>query len=162
MTTETNPTPGGVRATLSDVFDLPLTRRAAFRLFSARGEELWVPGWEPRFPVPGADDLEVGTVWQTLDDDGRTTTWIVLECELGTRVRYARVAEAWTAGTVTVALADASDGCRVAVEYDLTAVVPDAASELARFAADYPAYLESWRRAILDHVASGGRMPEQV
>ena len=43
-----------------------------------------------------------------------------------------------------------------------TAVVPDAAAELARFADDYPAYLGSWRRAILDHVVSGGRMPEPV
>lgn len=162
MTTETNSTRDGLRVMLSEAFELPLTRRAAFRLFTARGEELWVPGWEPRFPVPAADDLDVGTVWQTLDDDGRPTTWIVLECELGTRVRYARVAEAWTAGTVTVALADASDGCRVTVEYDLTAVVPDAAAELARFADDYPAYLGSWRRAILDHVVSGGRMPEPV
>ena len=82
-----------------------------------------MPGWEPRFPVPAADDLEVGTVWLTRDDGGRTTTWVVLDSDPGARVRYARVAEAWTAGTVTVGLADASDGCRVTVEYDLTAVV---------------------------------------
>ena len=67
MTTETNSTPDGLRVMLSEAFELPLTRRAAFRLFTARGEELWVPGWEPRFPVPAADDLDVGTVWQTLD-----------------------------------------------------------------------------------------------
>ena len=162
MRTQPDGTERGRRVVLSDAFELPLARRAAFRLFTARGEELWVPGWEPRFPVPTADDLEVGTVWQTLDDDGRPTTWIVLECGLGSRVRYARVAEAWTAGTVTVVLADAPGGCRVTVEYDLTALVPDAAAELARFADDYPAYLGSWRRAILDHVTSGGRMPDPV
>ena len=121
-----------------------------------------MPGWQPRVPVTPADALEVGTVWQTRDDGGRATTWIVLDCDLGARVRYARVAEAWTAGTVTVALADAPDGCRVTVDYDLTAVVPDAAAELARFADDFATYLGSWRRAILDHLASGGRMPDPV
>jgi hypothetical protein len=162
MTTVPSPTQEGVRVILSDAFELPLARGAAFRLFMARGEELWVPGWTPRFPVLAADDLEVGTVWLTRDDHDRTTTWIVLDCDPGARVRYARIAEAWTAGTVTVTLTDASDGCRVNVGYDLTAVVPDAAAELARFADDYGAYLGSWRQAILDHLASGGRLPDPV
>jgi hypothetical protein len=162
MTNETNPTSAGTRVALSDTFELPLERRAAFRLFTARGEELWVPGWEPRFPVPAADDLEVGTVWLTRDDGGRTTAWVVLDCDPGVRVRYARVAEGWTAGTVTVRLADASEGCRVTVDYDLTALHADAAAELARFADDYTAYLGTWRQAILDHVVSGGRLPDAV
>jgi hypothetical protein len=157
-------TPGaaGGRARLSGAFELPLPRRAAFRLFTARGEELWVPGWAPRFFTDVADDLEVGTVWRTDGDEGRPTTWIVLDSAPGARVRYARVAEGWTAGTVTVELAETPDGCRVAVEYDLTAMHPDAATELARFADGYPAYLDSWRDAILDHLASGGPMPEPV
>ena len=155
-------TPAGGRAVVRDAFDLPLPRRAAFRLFTARGEELWVPGWVPRFFTDVADDLEVGTVWRTDDDAGRPTTWIVLDAEPGSRVRYARVAERWTAGTVTVELADLPDGCRVAVEYDLTAMHPDAAAELARFADGYADYLASWRDAILDHLAAGGPMPDPV
>lgn len=162
MTTETSPTPERLRVTLRDALELPLERRAAFRLFTARGEELWVPGWAPRFPVETADDLEVGTVWLTTDEHGRATTWIVLDCDPVSRVRYARVAEAWTAGTVTVALDDAPDGCRVTVDYDLTAIEPDAAAELARFADAYPEYLDSWRQAIVDHLASGGRLPDPV
>lgn len=162
MTSETNPTARGLRVAVGDAFELPLARRAVFRLFTARGEELWVPGWTPRFPVETADDLEVGTVWLTRDEAGRTTTWVVLDSDPGVRVRYARVADGWTAGTVTVSLADASDGCRVTVDYDLTALQADAAAELARFADGYPAYLGSWRQAILDHVESGGRLPDPV
>lgn len=162
MTTEANPNAGGLHVALSDAFELPLARRAAFRLFTARGEERWVPGWTPRFPVEAADDLEVGTVWLTRDDAGRTTTWIVLDCDPGVRVRYARVAEGWTAGTVSVALADTPDGCRVTVQYDLTALQPDAAAELSRFAEEYSAYLGSWRGAILDHLESGGRLPDPL
>ncbi|WP_353813361.1 SRPBCC family protein [Agromyces sp. SYSU T00266] len=152
----------GARAVLHGAFELPLSRREAFRLFTARGEELWVPGWAPRFFVEGADDLEVGTVWQTSGDDGRPTTWVVLDCEPGRSVRYARVAEGWTAGTVTVDLADADDGCLVRVTYDLTALTPDAGADLARFADGYTDYLGEWRTTILDHVASGGAMPDPV
>ena len=132
------------------------------RVFTARGEELWVPGWVPRFFVEGADDLEVGTVWQTGGDDGRPTTWVVLDCEPGRGVRYARVAERRTAGTVTVELDDIEGGSRVRVAYDLTAMTADAAADLVRFADGYAGYLGEWRTTILDHLASGGAMPEPV
>ncbi|GAA1059293.1 SRPBCC family protein [Agromyces bracchium] len=155
-------TAGGSRAVLVGSFELPLSRREAFRLFSARGEELWVPGWVPRFFVAGADDLEVGTVWQTSGDDGRPTTWVVLDCEAGVSARYARVAEGWTAGTVTVELADLADRCLVRVAYDLTALTTDAAADLDRFADGYADYLGEWRTTILDHLASGGAMPDPV
>ncbi|GAA2044198.1 hypothetical protein GCM10009819_33890 [Agromyces tropicus] len=156
-------TPTGFRrVAVHDAFDLPLARRAAFRLFTARGEELWVPGWSPRFFVDRADDLEVGTVWRTHDDAGRPTTWVVVAAEPGVRVRYARVAQDWTAGTVDVELSDAADGCRVRVGYDLTAMTADAAAELDRFEAGYAASLASWREAILDHLDSGGALPDPV
>jgi hypothetical protein len=37
----------------------------AFRLFTARGEQDWAPGWYPHFPVPAPDDTEPGTVFET-------------------------------------------------------------------------------------------------
>ncbi|GAA1055234.1 hypothetical protein GCM10017608_31270 [Agromyces luteolus] len=155
-------TAGGSRAVLHGSFALSLSRREAFRLFTARGEEFWVPGWVPRFFVEGADDLEVGTVWQTQDDDGRPTTWVVLDCEPAASVRYARVAEGWTAGTVAVEFTETSDGCVVHVAYDLTSMTTDAAADLARFADGCADYLAEWRATILDHLASGGAMPDPV
>ncbi|WP_353828682.1 SRPBCC domain-containing protein [Agromyces sp. SYSU T0242] len=152
--------PGGARVELRGGFALPMPARRAFGLFTARGEELWVPGWVPRFPVEGADDLEPGTVWTTLDDDGRLTTWVVLAAEPPRSVRYARVAERWTAGTVAVELSDEADGCRVEVAYDLTALTDEAAAALPGFAEGYPDYVASWRAAILAHVESGGAMPD--
>ena len=150
------------RITCLDSFDLPRSRTDAFRLFTARGEQLWVPGWEPRFFGDVTDDLHVGTVWTTDDDAGRTVTWIVIDADPPSRVRYARVTERWTAGTVAVALTETTTGCRVTVEYDLTAIHPDAEAELDRFAEGYAAYLSSWRDLILVHLASGGPMPEPV
>jgi len=150
------------RTTVRDSFDRPLSRGDAFRLFTARGEQLWVPGWSPRFFADVDDDLDLGTVWRTDDDAGRATTWIVLDADPPSRVRYARVAEAWTAGTVTVSLTETPSGCRVTVEYDLTATHPDAAAELDRFADEYSTSLDSWRSLIVDHLDSGGAMPDPV
>ena len=41
--------------------DLP--PEEAFRLFTPRGEQDWVPGWQPEFPHPVEDDTLPGTVF---------------------------------------------------------------------------------------------------
>jgi hypothetical protein len=120
----------------------------AFTLFTPRGEERWVDGWRPRFPVPAPDDTVPGTVFET-SHDGETTIWLVLEREPGRRVSYARVTPGSRAGTVTVTLDE--DGERrsiVHVVYELTALTPEAAEELDGFAAGYEAFLRSWEDAI--------------
>lgn len=150
------------RVSLSSSFDLPLARRAAFRLFTARGERLWVPGWSPEFFADVGDDLDEGTVWRTRDDQGRATTWIVIASDRPYRVGYARVAEAGTAGTVRVTIVDDGDGCLVTVAYDLTATTAAADAELAAFRDDYETMIASWREAILAHLAGGGSLPAPV
>lgn len=120
----------------------------AFVLFTARGEQGWVPGWQPRFPAPTDDDTAPGTVFQT-GAHGRTTTWVVVERTPGRRIRYARVAPGDTAGTVTVDLADGDTGhSEVTVTYELTALTPSAMEPLRGFAARYPQLLRDWEAAI--------------
>jgi hypothetical protein len=116
----------------------------AFRLFTPRGERDWAAGWEPRFPAPTTDDTEPGTVFETQSHAG-TTTWLVIDREQGRRVSYARVVPGVNAGTVTVTLEPAGGHSEVTVAYDLTALTEAGARQLRQFAADYPAYLESWR-----------------
>ncbi|MCW6008865.1 SRPBCC family protein [Micromonospora sp. CPCC 205371] len=124
----------------------------AFRLFTARGEEEWVAGWRPHFPVPTDDDTAPGTVFVT-----DRTTWVVLDRTVGRHIRYARVVPAISAGTVSVTLhpADAGapdggagGGSDVAVTYDLTALTDAAGRDLDAFAAGYPDFLRSWEQAI--------------
>lgn len=116
-------------------------------LFTPRGEERWVDGWLPSFPVPTPDDTAPGTVFETLHAE--STTWVVLERERGRRISYARVTPGSRAGTVTVTLDKDGDGHSIVhVVYDLTALTPHAAGELRRFAAEYPAFLDSWQEAI--------------
>jgi hypothetical protein len=38
----------------------------------------------------------------------------------------------------------------------------DAAADLARFADGYAAFLGEWRTTILDHLATGGALPDPV
>lgn len=139
--------PSGGPVTLTGDLDVALRPADAFELFTPRGEERWVAGWRPRFPVPVADDTVPGTVFETTSE-GETTTWIVLDREVGRRVSYARVTPGSRAGTVTVELAEREGGSSVRVTYALTALSPDGERELREFAAGYPEFLCSWEAAI--------------
>jgi hypothetical protein len=140
---------------LSAAFELPLPRTDAFALFTARGEKRWVEGWHPEFFTEAFDDTAVGTVFRTRDDSGRATTWIVVDSVADASIRYARVQEDGTAGTVAVSLAGTDEGCRVTVSYDLTATDDASRADLARFDSGYAEYIESWRHAIHRHVIDG-------
>lgn len=139
----------GFREVLTDSFDLPLGCGRAFRLFTARGERLWVSGWRPSFFVDGADDTAVGTVFQTRDA-GRATTWVVVDAHPPLEIRYARVTDSLTSGTVHVTLAERATGCTVTVTYDLTATSREGARALERFSDEYPEFLASWRDDIVE------------
>ncbi len=128
-------------------FDLDVPPTEAFRLFTARGEQDWVEGWQPRFPSPTDDDTQPGTVFET-GGEHRHTFWVVVECVPGTLIRYARVAPGATAGTVRVELTGSGQGCTVAVTYDLTALTSPAAVELEDFASGYQEYLGEWKSSI--------------
>lgn len=63
------------RRVVSAALHVPLPPEAAFRLFTARGERDWVPGWEPVFPVGTPDDTAPGTVWLTSSDGEERPGW---------------------------------------------------------------------------------------
>ena len=130
---------------------VPLPPADAFLLFTPLGERDWVPGWEPRFPQPVDDDTEPGTVFVT-DGHGASTVWVVTARERPRMISYARVVSGDRAGAVTVRLESAGEGSEVEVAYELTALVPEAEAELARFADGYAAYLQSWERDIAAHL----------
>jgi hypothetical protein len=137
------------RHLLTGRFPVALPPDAAFRLFTPLGERDWVPGWNPRFPVPTADDSAPGTVFETPG-----TTWVVVDRTPGRRVRYARIARGATAGTVTVDLADAGGHSDVTVTYEITALTDAAAPDLDGFAAGYPEMLRAWEDAIAASIGS--------
>ncbi|NRQ36794.1 SRPBCC family protein [Nonomuraea sp. NN258] len=145
---------GGPQYTLTGQVMVTLPPEEAFSLFTPRGEELWVRGWEPRFPLPVDDDTVPGTVFETRAHD-ETTIWVVIDREEGRRVSYARVTPGKRAGTVTVTvLANGRGGSTAEVTYRLTALSPEGERELNEFADEYQDFLKSWEEAIAEYGAN--------
>jgi Polyketide cyclase / dehydrase and lipid transport len=136
------------RQRLTGRIQVDLPPGEAFRLFTPRGEQDWVHGWQPRFPAPAPDDTEPGTVFET-HADGQHTIWVVISREPGKRISYARVTPGDRAGTVTVTINAAGHHSEVEVTYQLTALTGPAGHKLSEFAGRYPAYLQSWQDAII-------------
>lgn len=124
-----------------------LPRDHAFRLFTPRGEQAWVPQWKPHFPAGAVDDTAPGTVFET-HAHGQTTTWVVVDNTSGRRIRYARMTPQVDAGTVTVTLEDVDGQSEVTVTYELATLTDAANAILHAFAAQYPAFLQSWEQDI--------------
>jgi hypothetical protein len=145
----------GAAVRLSGRIRVGLPPDEALRLFTPRGEQDWVAGWSPRFPVPTTDDGEPGTVFET-DAHGATTTWLVLARQAGRHISYARVTPGARAGTVTVEVHGKGDHSEVEVTYALTALNGAAVPGLREFADGYPAFLRSWQDAIAEWLSGPG------
>lgn len=140
----------GAQYRLAGRLTVALSPSDAFDLFTPRGEERWVDGWRPRFPVPTDDDSAPGTVFETTVH-GEQTTWVVLDREPAHRVSYARVTPGSRAGTVTVVVRDIGDGqSEVEVTYAMTALSPAGDQRLAELADGYADMLKSWEKAIAE------------
>lgn len=129
----------------------------AFDLFTPLGEKRWAPGWEPRFHHPADGSAQDGTTFTTRDETGRETIWRILDWDPdGHRVRYSRVTPGLKAGTVEVALAPApGDATLATVTYDLVALSPEGAADLATWTESwYAGFLAEWERQIAAALAA--------
>jgi hypothetical protein len=170
----------GSQQRLTGHIQVALPPSEAFRLFTPLGEQDWVPGWQPHFPAPAADDTEPGTVFET-SAHGHHTIWLVTGRQPGERISYARVTPGGLAGSVTISISptghsgvdhdgmdhsaanhsaanhsaanhSAANHSEVEVSYCLTALTGHADDKLREFADGYPAYLQSWQDAIAAHL----------
>lgn len=135
------------RVRLTGHIQVALPPPQAFTLFTPSGERAWAEGWDPRFPCPAADETDPGVVFLTGHGD-RLTTWTVIAREPPKAIRYAQVVPGQRAGIVSVGCQAAASGTRVTVGYDLTALTPEAGTELDRFATGYSQFLAHWEHAI--------------
>ena len=136
-------------------FALPLPPEQAFPLFTAEGERLWVPGWDPQ--MLGETPQQKGLVFLTGEGEEHTI-WTVLESdpELG-RLRYSRVTPRSRAGIVTVTIAGDAGGSQIQVQYNLTALSFDGSKRLDDYSGDkFRLMLAEWRRLILEYLEWSG------
>ena len=124
--------------------DLP--PQQAMELFTAEGERRWVDGWDPQYP--DADRREGPGAVFTTEHGGHQTTWIMVD-HSPKSVRYARVTQGMTAGTVAVDVVESDEhSTRVRVTYDLTALSSPGETWLDAFDADYDTAIGGWATEI--------------
>ena len=130
-------------------FELDMVPDEAFPLFTAPGEELWAPGWEP-FILAG-DGYEEGTVWVTLAH-GHTGYWYVATYDTADRhAQYVRVTPGADTGTVDVRVeSNESGGSTVIVTYRLTGLSDVGNKKVEEMLGEsaYAEMMEHWRGAI--------------
>jgi hypothetical protein len=132
-------------------FELDMAPVDAFPLFTAPGEALWAPGWEP-FILNG-DGFEEGTVWVT-EGHGHTTYWYVARFNaVDRRAQYVRVTPEANAGTVSVqVVSNGSGGSTVNVTYQLTGLSDAGNKDVGEMLdeSEYSGMMKEWRSAIVD------------
>lgn len=129
-------------------FHLDMPPAKAIALFTAPGERLWAPGWDPT--ILSGDGTEAGTVFVTHHGHS-TTIWVVVDYDTETfRARYARTTPGIKAGTVEVnLLSDGKGGSEVRVTYELTALSEAGNKDLAHFnASRYSEMMKEWKQHI--------------
>jgi hypothetical protein len=129
-------------------FNLDAARAKVMPLFTARGEREWAPGWDPTLL---SGDEQRGSAFQTVNHEGRTTTWIVVDYRPAEgRVSYARLAQNSNIGLVDVVCSEApAGGTDVRVTYTLTALNTEAQAFVRHFLSPevYGRMIEEWRAA---------------
>jgi len=149
LTPSVDATPGTISITRSGTVHVDAPPEHAFPLFTAPGERLWVPGWDPVI-VTGGHGLERGSVWLTTHG-AETTIWLVVDYDPETlHARYARITPESRAGWVEVfARSDGEGGAAVEVTYQLTALNEHGVEALAGFDEDhYAQMMLEWERMI--------------
>ena len=132
----------------SGSFELDDCPDKALYLFTAPGEVIWVPGWEPN--IMSGDGFEAGTVFTTGHGD-EETIWVVVDFDTENfRARYARITPGSRAGTVEVNLhRNAAGGSTVTVAYELTALSESGRENLAGMDSDaYANMLIEWKSLV--------------
>ena len=134
-------------------FFLDLAPAEAFKLFTATGERLWVPGWEPT--ILGSPPQQPGLVFLTGTGPDATIWTVVKSDPVSGQVCYSRVTPESRAGLVQVSIVAVDQGSEVQVEYDLTALSAEGAASLVPYSnSNFSRMMDDWRSLIVDMLAN--------
>ena len=131
--------------------ELDMTPEEAQPLFTAPGEKLWIPIWDPI--ILHGDGYEKGTAFVTTNH-GHTSYWLVSDYDTEARhAQYVRVTPGANTGTVDVTIAsNGSSGAIINVAYQLTGLSPAGNADLEESYSEsnYAEMMEEWRTMIND------------
>lgn len=116
------------------IFIVHAPMEQAAPLFGADKERVWAPGWDPQFihPLP-ATDAE-GMVF-TVAHDHLKSVWVNTELNLKAgRVQYVYVIPDMLVTVITLRLKSEDNQTRVEVQYDRTALNPEADAHVQHLA----------------------------
>lgn len=118
------------------------------RMFTPKGEELWIDAWRPRYVHPPDGNTVRGMVFIT-GDTKEQTIWQMLEFDPARlRATYARTTPGLRVGTVAVEVEEQAPGMsRVRIRYDMTALVDEPVLE-AYQEPSFDRMIEGWGIAI--------------
>ncbi len=132
-------------------FELDMTPEEAQPLFTAPGEKLCIPIWDP--VILNGDGYEKGTAFVTINH-GHTTYWLVTDYDTEAKhAQYVRVTPGANTGTVDVSITSIGNGgSTVNVAYQLTGLSPAGNADLEDSFSEskYAAMMEEWRNMIND------------
>jgi len=132
-------------------FELDMTPEEAQPLFTAPGEKLWIPIWDP--VILHGDGYENGTAFVTTIH-GHTTYWLVTDYDTEVKhAQYVRVTPGANTGTVDVSITEnGKGGATVNVVYQLTGLSSAGNADLEDSFSEpkYAEMMEEWRTMIND------------
>jgi len=132
-------------------FELDMTPEEAQPLFTAPGEKLWIPIWNP--VILNGDGYEEGTAFVTTNH-GHTSYWLVTDYDTEAKhAQYVRVTPGANTGTVDVSItSNGNGGSIVNVAYQLTGLSPTGNADLKDSFSEskYAEMMEEWRAMIND------------
>jgi hypothetical protein len=133
-----------MRRTAEITVDLPPEQ--AMKLFTPEGERRWADGWDPHYPQ--TDRRQGPGAVFTTGHGGHQATWIMVDHRPDS-VRYARVTQGMTGGTVAVEVVGSGEhSTQIRVTYDLTALTNAGEAWLDAFDADYNTSIGHWSTEI--------------
>jgi hypothetical protein len=127
----------------------------ALELFTAAGEERWVPGWRPVYVTPPDGAPVEGGIWLT-EQEGEQTIWRVQRFDRAERAaEYLRVTPGNRLAVVEVLCAADAGGTIATVTYRVVPLGDPGRRWLEGMdEAGYAAMMAEWERLIAAHLAA--------
>ena len=129
-------------------FELPFSPSEAMVLFTPKGQEIWVPGWNPRYIDPPRGETRTGMVFSTHDD---TVWWTCILWDPEGEARFLRLSPGVMFARVSMTCTPRGDeASRISISYDWRAIDETGQAQIKTMTQErFSHEIEKWRGLIL-------------